>query len=126
LKNLNLNSMKKIALVLVSVLMASCASVPPVVGNWDYKITGTPQGDYAGVLTVSKGDKKTLKAVMKANGSDLPFTQFQFDKKTSKSSGSFYYQDMSVSFNATVKQTTMDGSISVENMNFPFAATRKK
>jgi len=100
--------------------------VSPVVGNWDYKITGTPQGDYSGVLVVSKGDKKTLNAVMKSNGSDLPFTQFKFDSKTSKSTGSFYYQDMSVSFNATVKQTTMDGSISVENMNFPFTATRKK
>ncbi|HTH54771.1 MAG TPA: hypothetical protein VL728_01915 [Cyclobacteriaceae bacterium] len=118
--------MKKITVALVSLLMVSCASIPPVVGNWDYKITGTPQGDYAGVLVVSQGDKKTLNAVMKSNGTDLPFNQFQFDKKTNKSFGNFYYQGMSISFNATVAPTTMDGSISVENTNFPFNATRKK
>lgn len=118
--------MRKVALILVSVLMASCASVSPVVGDWDYKITGTPQGDYSGVLVITKGDKKTLNAVMKSNGSDLPFNQFQFDSKTKKSSGNFYYQAMSISFNASVNSTTMDGSISVENMNFPFTAVRKK
>jgi hypothetical protein len=119
--------MKNIAAILICVLMASCATTAPlVVGDWNYKITGTPQGDYAGVLTVSKKDKKTLDAVMKANGSDLPFNQFQFDPKTKKSTGKFDYQGMPIAFNANVTDTTMAGSISVENMNFPFTATRKK
>ena len=119
--------MKNLAVVLISVLMTSCASkVPLAVGNWDYKITGTPQGDYAGVLTISMKDKKTLDAVMKANGGDLLFNQFQYDPKTKKSTGRFDYQGMPVDFNATVTETTMNGNISVENMTFPFTATRKK
>jgi hypothetical protein len=119
--------MKNIAAILISLLMASCApKVPLAVGNWDYKITGTPQGDYAGVLTVSKNKNKTLDAVMKSNGGDLPFNQFQFDPKTKKSTGKFDYQGTPIVFNANVTETTMEGTVSAENMNFPFTATRKK
>ncbi len=119
--------MKNIAVILISLFMASCASkVPLAVGDWEYKITGTPQGDYAGVLTVSKKDKKTLNAVMKSNGSDLPFNQFQFDPKTKKSTGKFDYQGTPIEFNAKVTETAMEGTVSAENMNFPFTAVRKK
>ncbi|HCW05820.1 MAG TPA: hypothetical protein DGG95_00450 [Cytophagales bacterium] len=105
--------------------MTSCSSLSPV-GSWDYKVTGTPQGDYGGVLIVRKKDKKTLNAVMRSNGNDLPFNSFTFDPKTKKSNGDFNYQGMSVNFDASVSPAEMNGGISVEGMNFPFKATRKK
>ncbi len=117
--------MKKIFYLLLIVVVSSCASISPV-GNWDYKITGTPQGDYSGVLTVAKKDKKDYSAVMKSDAGDLKFTQFKFESKTKKSSGEFDYQGMTVSFDSSVKENEMTGSVSVQGMNFPFTATRKK
>lgn len=117
--------MKNVCLVLVAVAMASCGSLSPI-GSWDYKITGTPQGDYSGVLVVTKKDKKTLGAVMKSSGNDLPFNHFVFDSKTKKSGGDFTYQGMGINFDATVSKMEMIGNISVEDMSFPFKATRKK
>lgn len=117
--------MKNIILIGIFFGMVSCSSLSPV-GNWDYKITGTPQGDYGGELIVTKKDKTTLTAVMKSNGNDLPFNHFVFDSKTKKSGGDFNYQGMGINFDATVSEKEMIGNISVDEMSFPFKATRKK
>jgi len=117
--------MKNIFSILIALFITSCASVSPV-GNWDYKITGTPEGDYAGVMTVTKKDKKTLEAVMESTVGKLTFTKFTFNTKAKKSFGDFTYQGMSVVFDATVSEKEMNGNISVEGMSFPYKATRKK
>jgi len=105
-------------------LVASCASVTPV-GSWDYTVTGTPNGDYAGILTVTK-TKKQYAATLNSQGSDLPFKKFAFDSRTKKTSGDFDYQGTPIYFDATVTEKVMAGNMSTDDAKFPFKATRKK
>jgi hypothetical protein len=95
------------------------------VGSWDYTITGTPNGDYAGTLNVTK-IKKQYAATLNSQGSDLPFKKFAFDPKTKKASGDFDYQGMPISFGAMVKENDMAGNVSTDDAQFPFKAARKK
>jgi hypothetical protein len=117
--------MKKLFYLAIVFCAFSCASVSPV-GTWNYSITGTPQGDYSGVLNVTKADKKNYSAVMKSDAGDLKFNKFSFDGKTKKSTGDFDYQGMNVWFDTALKENEMTGNVSVQGMNFPFKATRKK
>ena len=117
--------MKKILYIAIVLSAFSCASISPV-GNWDYTITGTPQGDYSGVMSITKKDKNTFSAQMKSQAGDLNFNKFTFDGKTKKSVGDFDYQGMNLNFDAALKENEMTGSISVQGMNFPFKATKKK
>jgi len=117
--------MKRFFLMLFfCLLLARCASVTPV-GSWDYTITGTPNGDYAGTLIVTK-IKKQYAATLNSQGGDLPFKKFAFDPKTKKSSGEFDYQGTPIYFDATVKENDMDGNVATDDAKFPFKATRKK
>ncbi|MBS1951898.1 MAG: hypothetical protein OJF59_001399 [Cytophagales bacterium] len=115
--------MKKLPFIIAALFLASCASLTPV-GKWDYQITGTPQGDYSGVMTVSKKDKKTLAAEMKSQAGDLPFSKFDFNDKSKKAMGDFSFQGMTIFFDATVTEQEMTGSVSTQGMNFPFKAKR--
>jgi hypothetical protein len=108
----------------LALIAAGCASVSPA-GNWNYTISGTPQGDFTGTLEVAKSNGGYTASV-KAPDSEMKFEQFTFDKKTARSAGNFYFQNMSVNFDAEVTKATMDGSVSVQGMSFPFKATRKK
>jgi hypothetical protein len=117
--------MKKVFYLLFIFSLSSCASLSPA-GNWDYAITGTPQGDFSGTLTVTKKDKKTFSAVMKSKAEDLKFNKFTFEPKSKKSTGDFDYQGMNVFFDTAINENEMIGNISVQGMSFPFKATRKK
>lgn len=117
--------MKKfLILFVVGLMAASCASLSPV-GTWNYTISGTPQGDFTGAMEVTKQEAGYAATLRSANG-EMKFEQFTFDKKTAKSTGTFYYQSMGVNFDAAVTKAAMDGSVSVQGMSFPFKAARKK
>ena len=117
--------MKRLNLMLFFCLtLAGCASVTPV-GSWDYTVTGTPNGDYAGTMIITK-IKKQYAATLNSQGGDLPFKKFSFDPKTKKSTGDFDYQGTPIYFDATVKETDMEGNMSTDDAKFPFKATRKK
>jgi len=117
--------MKNILCIMIALFITSCASMSPV-GSWDYKISGTPQGDYSGIMTVKRKEKKTLEAVMESAAGKLSFTKFTYNHKAKKSSGDFTYQGMSVAFDATLSAKEMNGTISVQGMDFPFKAVRQK
>ncbi len=104
--------------------LAGCASVSPV-GSWDYTVTGTPNGDYAGTMIVTK-NKKVFAATLNSQGADLPFKKFSFDPKTKKTSGDFDYQGTPIYLDASVDENDMAGNLSTDDAKFPFKATRKK
>ncbi|MBL7861473.1 MAG: hypothetical protein JNJ65_09945 [Cyclobacteriaceae bacterium] len=115
---------------LVSLFITSCASTkmvkaPSPTGNWDYTITGTPEGDFNGVMTISEVDK-ALSAKLVSNGNELPIEKFMYNKETKKMSGELYYSGTPVMFDAVMNTDQMDGTMSAGGMNFPFKATRKK
>ena len=103
--------------------LAGCASVSPL-GSWNYTVTGTPNGDYAGMLIVKKIQKQYA-ATLNSQGSDLPFKKFTFDPKTKKASGDFDYQGTPISLDASVTEIDMAGTLSTDDAHFPFKATRK-
>jgi hypothetical protein len=122
--------MQKLIFLFAILVVSSCAtvktsqvSVTPV-GDWDYTITGTPNGDYAGVLSIVDKDGG-LAASMKSNEGELPFTNFSFDKATNIAVGNFSFQGTDLVFNATLAGESMTGTISAGGFGFPFKATRK-
>ncbi len=123
--------MKNLFYIFVGLLLlSSCASTktskaPSPNGTWDYTITGTPEGDFSGVLTISEVDK-TLSAKMASNVGDLVIDKYLYNKETMKMSGEFYYSGALVLFDAVLAVDQIDGAMSTSGMNFPFKATRKK
>lgn len=122
--------MQKFIYLFLVLVMASCATVKTKkvvitpVGDWDYTITGTPNGDYAGVLSIVEKES-VLSAVMKTNEGELPFNSAGFDKVTNIVTGKFTYQGTDLVFNATLAGEEMTGTISTGGYGFPFKATRK-
>jgi hypothetical protein len=122
--------MQKIVFVFLVLVLASCATVKTKqvvitpAGDWDYTITGTPNGDYAGLLAVVEKEK-VLSAAMKSNDGELPFTNVVFDKATNILTGKFSYQGTDLVFSATLAGETLTGTVSAGDYGFPFKATRK-
>lgn len=122
--------MKKFVYFFFVLLLASCATVKTKkivvtpVGDWDYTITGTPNGDYAGVMTITEKEN-VFAAVMKTSEGELAFTNMNFDKATNIVTGNFSYQGTDLAFNATLAGEALTGTISAGGYGFPFKGTRK-
>ena len=124
--------MKNTLYFLLGILMlSSCATTKTAsvqinpTGNWDYSITGTPEGDFGGLMTVGRSSD-AFTAKMIANGAELPLENFTYNEATKKVSGLLYYSGTPVSLDALLNGEEMTGFMSAEGMNFPFKATRKK
>lgn len=124
--------MKKIIVFLISlVVITSCATnktskakITPA-GTWDYSITGTPEGDFNGVMIVTELEK-TFSAKMTSRGNELNIDNFTWDGVTTKVSGEINYTGYIVTLNATLSGDEMTGNMFVEGESFPFKANRKK
>jgi hypothetical protein len=117
--------------VFAALLLSSCAStkstskVPSPEGNWDYSITGTPEGDFNGVLTIAKIDDGYT-AKMAINGGELSIEKYTYNEATMKMAGEFDYSGNLVLFDAIMVGDEIKGSMSAGGMGFPFSATRKQ
>lgn len=122
--------MQKFIYLMFVLVLASCATVKTKkvaitpAGDWDYTITGTPNGDYAGLLSVVEKEN-VFSAAMKSNEGELPFTNVVFDKATNILTGNFSYQGTDLVFSATLAGETLTGTVSTGGYGFPFKATRK-
>lgn len=124
--------MKHLLIIFAAFLIVSCATtktakvaeVTPA-GAWDYKITGTPEGDFEGIMNIANtNDAYTAK--LTAGGNELPLEKFTYNKDTKKVGGELYYSGTSVLFDAVLNGDEMVGDMSAGGMSFPFKATRKK
>ena len=117
--------------LLVILVLSSCATTKTAsvqinpTGDWNYSITGTPEGDFSGIMTVGR-NAEAFTAKMTANGAELPLENFAFNDETKKVTGLLYYSGTPVSLDALLNGEEMTGFMSAEGMNFPFKATRKK
>lgn len=102
----------------------SSRNVSPV-GNWDYTVKGTPEGDFAGVMVVASTGK-VFSAKLSTGQNELPIEKFVYDEASKKMTGEFYYSSARVYFNAQLSGDAIDGTMSVDDASFPFKATRKK
>lgn len=124
--------MKYLSFLCAALLLSACVTTqtsstrePSPVGQWDYSITGTPQGDFSGVMTVEEVNQ-ALTTKLSSNGSDLPIEKFVYDKATKKMSGEFDYSGTPVQMDAVMEGDLITGTMSAGGMAFPFKATRKK
>ncbi|MBL7870254.1 MAG: hypothetical protein JNM78_01480 [Cyclobacteriaceae bacterium] len=124
--------MKRILyLMLSALLLFSCATTkstsrtPSPHGNWDYTITGTPEGNFSGVLIITQIND-TYTAKITSSAGDLPIEKYMYDKSTMKMSGEFDYSGTLVLFDAVMVGDEINGSMSAGGMGFPFKGTRKK
>lgn len=123
--------MKNLIFAFVALIIVSCTSTKTTTvvitpaGNWDYVITGTPEGDFSGVMSIVS-ENALYSAKMTASGSEITIYKFSWDEPSKKVGGEFNYSNYTVLFDAAVAGEEMVGSMSVEGMNFPFKATRKK
>jgi hypothetical protein len=109
--------------IAIVITVSSCAPGP--VGIWNYSVTGTPQGDYKGLMTISKTETGYA-AKMSAEGSEIPFDKFEYVKSTKKAAGNFSFQGTPIGYSATLNKDELNGSIDAGGMEFPIVATRKK
>ncbi|NOT74782.1 MAG: hypothetical protein HOP08_07620 [Cyclobacteriaceae bacterium] len=116
--------MKKVFILFVfAAIFYSCAPGP--IGSWNYSVTGTPQGDYKGVMTIMKTDKGYAAKLVGDTG-EVPFNTFSYASKTKTATGTFDFSGVNLDFNSKVDKDAMKGSLSTSGMEFPFVATRKK
>jgi hypothetical protein len=90
-------------------------------GDWNYVVTGTPDGDFKGVLAVSGEGAKLI-----SDQGVTPLNNFSFAKDTGKLTGTFPYNGMQIDLNATMEGEQLKGTMSTQGMSFPFSATKKK
>lgn len=119
------------ALFIISAIafLSSCASTKSAKGNspaglWDYTIQGTPQGDFAGVMTITKTDNGFTGQLATGEGT-LPFTSTSYSKEENKLSAEFDYSGMPVSLTGVITGNTMTGTVSTSGYDFPLSATKK-
>ncbi|MBX2957831.1 MAG: hypothetical protein KF846_16820 [Cyclobacteriaceae bacterium] len=127
--------MRKIFLFfMATILLAACSSTqktttakkaPTPEGQWEYSITDTPEGNFSGIMTVSKNGENYT-ASLNANGNDLPFESFNWNEDEKKATGELYYSGTSVQFQAAMNEDQMEGGLAAMGMVFPFKAMRKK
>jgi hypothetical protein len=124
--------MKHIILyVFVILILSSCAStktMAPIatpVGDWDYSISGTPDGDFKGILNITSAGE-VYSAKMISSAGTAPLSSVAYNKETKKITGQVPYNEYMVDLDATLAGDELLGSMSAGGMSFPFKATRKK
>jgi hypothetical protein len=112
-----------VAMVVMSYTSSKLAMVP--VGSWDYTITGTPSGDFAGTFTVTL-DGDQYAAVLKSQAGEIKIDNPVYDKATKKLSGTFDFDGTPISLETTTDGDAMNGTVSAGAGSWPFKGTRKK
>ena len=116
--------MKKILLLLIVISCVS-ACAPGPIGAWNYSVTGTPQGDYKGILIINKTNKGYA-AKMQGDAGETTFNKFTYVKKEQKTEGDFDFSGVNILFSAKLDKDQLKGIMSTSGMEFPFSGTRKK
>lgn len=119
-----------LSFIFIAITITACVATktttkaPSPAGNWDYAITGTPEGDFKGIMTIAEVDK-VLSAKLLSDAGELPIEKFVYNKETQKMSGELYYSGALVLFDGLLNANEITGNMSTSGMNFPFKATRK-
>lgn len=120
----------KIYTLALILLLSACATVktakiPGPEGEWDYSITGTPNGDYAGVMAITKNESSYTGSLNTSEGS-TPLTNLSYKPEEKKLEAEFDYNGMTILLTGLVNGDVFDGTVSTGDYQFPMKGTRKK
>lgn len=115
-------------LAFIAVWVAGCATTKKMadtrIGDWEYTVTDTPEGDFTGFFSISKeGDAYV--GVLKSSNQEA--TQLKkFILEDNNFSGSFDYMGYNVIMKGVIEGETMSGEMTVDYNGFPFTAKKIK
>lgn len=120
--------MQKILIFIVAAFIAyGCASTKKVadasLGTWDYKITGTPQGDLDGNFVIEKeGDAYT--GSLNGEAGSIPLEGVTVEDGKLKCT--FDFQGYEILMSGTFEGSSYTGNVSVDYNEFPMTATKRE
>lgn len=91
-------------------------------GSWEY-LTQAPDQDYKGTLEITK-EADVYTATINSDGASIDCKDFRIEGD--KMSFNIDLQGYRVNFNGTFSGDELEANVSVEGMEFPMKATRKK
>ncbi len=123
--------MKKIntlfALALIFIL-ASCAGTKNAwtpVGNWEYTVSDTPNGDTFGTIIITNEDGSRIGKLRSPEYGDAAINDFNIDENNTLS-GKFNLAGMDMEISGNFEGETFAGSIDAgSNGSFPIVANRQ-
>jgi hypothetical protein len=118
---------KIMILAFIAVWVAGCATTKKMadtlVGDWEYTVTGTPEGDFTGILTLLKeGDGYA--GVLKAANQETPLKNVVIEGN--KLTSNFDYMSYTVNMAGVIEGESMTGEMTVDYNGFPFTAKKVK
>lgn len=114
-------------IILAGLIWAGCAGTKAskedaYLGDWEYLVEGTPNGDVTGVMNISKEDDAFVGKLMSDMGeiglNDLAIVE-------NKLSANFDIQGMTLDMDGTFDGPKFTGTIGVDYNTFPMTATKK-
>jgi hypothetical protein len=114
---------------IIFALLSSCASTKSAkenspAGNWDYAIKGTPEGDFTGIMTITKTETGYTGQMTTSQGT-LPFKSTKFISAENRLEAEFEYGGMGVFLIGIIAGTTMTGTVDTQGYEFPLTANKK-
>ena len=115
-------------IVVATLIWAGCAGTKAskesaYLGEWEYLVEDTPNGDVTGVMFISKGESGFEGKLLSDMG-ELPMNNLTIveDKLTAN----FEVQGMQLDMAGTFEGPKFTGNISLDYNNFPMTATKKQ
>lgn len=114
-------------IILAGLIWAGCAGTraskeDAILGDWEYLVEGTPNGDVTGVMNISKDDDAFVGKLTSDMGeielNDLSIIE-------NKLSANFEVQGMTLDMDGTFNGPQFTGTIGVDYNTFPITATKK-
>lgn len=122
--------MKKLALLAIIALMASCAgskkTVYSPVGAWDYVVQGTPNGDASGIMTLTQTEDGMKGTFMSSEYGETTLENLVYTAETKEITCNFYLSGIDLSLAGTFTEENFSGTIDAGgNGSFPMTGNRK-
>ncbi len=116
---------KILFLAIITFWIAGCASTKKIskayVGDWEYTVKDTPEGDFTGIMTITKQDEGYA-GVLKSEDQENPLHNVVIDGNNF--SCNFDYMGYNIIVKGVFNGENLTGEMNVEYNAFPFTATK--
>jgi hypothetical protein len=118
-----------LVILLTISIATSCASTKSAkknspAGAWDYSIKDTPEGDFSGVMTITKTDDGYTGQLAASVGT-YTFTSTKYFEEENKIVAEFEYSGMPVLLTGMIVGASMTGTVAAGSYEFPLTANKK-